>query len=830
MSFTVFPFPASGPGQWAPCERRRVFAGPEQRKAGVRRAFPGQTPKLKTAKQAYAQKLIAQAMRIAVPISSHRSKRRLSSAPKNEHAIKAGSITMAVGGRGKGPLVADRRYTSRTTAPAQKSAAPKRAPRPPKPPRHGPIVGLVLFLWRMIWAVLWRVTAVGVLVYGGIVFYFYSQLPDLNALLDGRARGSVTLLDRNNKVFAWRGETFGGQVTAGTVSPYLHNAVIATEDKRFYWHFGVSPRGIASAVRINLSEGRGPFEGNGGSTITQQVAKLLCLGVTYDPAQWKTEAEYEKDCRSGGMWRKIKEVPFAMAMEAKYSKEDILTIYFNRAYLGAGARGFEAAAQRYFGKSAADVSAAEAAMLAGLLKAPSTYAPTGNMQRARDRAAVVIGLMQEQGYLTKAEAAEALAHPAQLSKAAAQKNGGFFADWVMETTPDYLARTTTEDVIMETTLDQKMQSQAEEALKWVFENKVKAGSKAQAAIVVMSADGAVRAMVGGRDLPQAGDFNRATQALRQTGSAFKPFIYAVAMDLGYSPLDYVDDSPWSINVPGSGVYSPKNYDGKFKGMITLTQALAESRNIPAVKIQELVGRDLVKKVATDFGVAQNLADGPALALGASESTLIEMTGAYAGILNGGSSVTPYGLRALKLQGEEEPLFGQGGGIGERVISETAAHALIYMMTQVIEKGTGTRARLNGYEAAGKTGTTNSARDAWFVGFTADYVVGVWLGYDDNTPLNGVTGGGLPAEIWHEVMTRISEGSEPKPLPKEIPGNTVTGVPGAMPGEPVPYDPNDFVQPEDVPYFDGSNPNKPGMTEDDLADQILNDVQRNGAGN
>jgi penicillin-binding protein 1A len=672
--------------------------------------------------------------------------------------------------------------------------------------------------------VLWRLTAVAALILAAVVFYFYAQLPPLTDLLDGRARGSVTMLDRGGQVFAWRGETFGGQITADTVSPHLTNAVVATEDKRFYWHLGISPRGIASAVRINLAEGRGPLEGNGGSTITQQVAKLLCLGVAYDPTQWKSEAAYEQDCRSGGMWRKIKEVPYSMAMELKYSKNDILTIYFNRAYLGAGARGFEAAAQRYFGKSAANVTPAEAAMLAGLLKAPSTYAPTGNMERARNRAAVVIGLMEEQGYLTRAEADEARAHPAELSQAAKQKSGGFFADWVMETTPDYLARDTTEDVIIETTLDQKMQAQAEEALKWVFDNKVKAGSNVQAAIVVMSADGAVRAMVGGRDLPQAGDFNRATQALRQTGSAFKPFIYATAMDLGYSPLDYVDDSPWSIYVPGSGEYAPKNYDGKFKGMVTLTQALAESRNIPAVKIQELVGRDLVKKVATDFGVAQNLADGPALALGASESTLIEMTGAYAGILNGGSAVTPYGLVALKLKGEDEELFGQGGGIGERVVSETAAHALIYMMTQVIESGTGTRARLDGREAAGKTGTTNSAVDAWFVGFTADYVVGVWMGYDKPTPMTGVTGGGLPAEIWHQVMVRITDGMPVTPLPKEVPPSRYSPPPSDY----VP--PEGAIAPEDVPYFDGSNPNMPGMTEDDLAEQILQDVLGQGGGN
>lgn len=712
---------------------------------------------------------------------------------------------MAAKDRGRGPLVADRRYTSSRTAGSGSGPRKPAPPKEPKAPRkrtraarprsqHGLIVGLILAVWRVIWGIAWRATAIGALVLTGIVWYFYAQLPEVEALIDGRARGSVTLLDRNGEVFAWRGETFGGMITADSVSPYLHDAVVATEDKRFYWHFGVSPRGIASAIRINLSEGRGAFEGNGGSTITQQTAKLLCLGVQWDPKLWKSEADYEKDCRRGGMWRKIKEVPFSIAMEAKYSKEEILTIYFNRAYLGAGARGFEAAAQRYFGKSAKDVSVAEAAMLAGLLKAPSTYAPTASMERARNRAAVVIGLMEEQGYLTKAEADEARANPAVLSKAAKQKSGGYFADWVMETTPDYLARDTTEDVVIETTLDQDIQKKAEEALKWVFENKVKDGSKAQAAIVVMSSDGAVRAMVGGRDLPNAGDFNRATQALRQTGSTFKPFVYAVAMDLGYSPMDYVEDTPMCIYTAGSGDWCPQNYDKTFKGQITLTQALAESRNIPAVRVSEAVGRDLVKQVATDFGLAQNFADGPALALGVSESTLIDMTGAFAGILNGGSSVTPFGLNALKLKGMDEPLFGAGGGIGERVISEGAARALTYMMTEVLNSGTGGRARLDDREAAGKTGTTQSARDAWFVGFTADYVVGVWMGYDDNSPLTGVTGGGLPAEIWHEVMVRINEGLPAKPLIKDIPDSTYAPV-GAGEGA---------VNPEDVPYFDDPN--------------------------
>ncbi|WP_431297988.1 transglycosylase domain-containing protein [Tabrizicola sp. BL-A-41-H6] len=682
---------------------------------------------------------------------------------------------MAVKSGGRRPLVADRRYATKATAggsgprkPAEPSRKPTRQRRGRPPRKHGFVVGAVLALWRMVWAVIWRLGVVSALILAGIVFYFYAQLPPVADLLDARARGSVTMLDREGKVYAWRGETFGGTITADTVSPYLHDAVVATEDKRFYWHFGISPRGIASAIRINLSEGRGPLEGNGGSTITQQVAKLLCLGVPYDSATWKSEKEYEADCRRGGIWRKLKEVPYAMAMEAKYSKEEILTIYFNRAYLGAGARGFEAAAQRYFGKSANKVNIAEAAMLAGLLKAPSTFAPTASLERARARANVVIGLMEEQGYLTAAEADEARDKPASLSNAAEQKTGGFFADWVMDTAPDFLAGDTTEDVIIETTLDQGLQKKAEEALAYVFDTKVKAGSKAQAAIVVMSADGAVRAMVGGRNLPNAGDFNRATQALRQTGSAFKPFAYAVAMDLGWSPMDYVEDIPLTINIPGSGPWTPQNYDKEYKGVITLTQALAESRNIPAVRVSEAVGRDLVRKVATEFGIASNMADGPALALGASESTLIEMTGAYAGILNGGSAVTPYGLNELRLQGDDEVLFGKGGGIGERVISETAARALTYMMSEVLISGTGKRARLKDRDAAGKTGTTQGARDAWFVGFTADYVVGVWMGNDDNSPLTGVTGGGLPAEIWHEVMMRINEGLPATPLQMEIP--------------------------------------------------------------
>ena len=679
---------------------------------------------------------------------------------KPKAGAKAGAAKRAASTRTAAKTTAAKKASTRASAARGRKAPVRR--------RRGVLAilaAIISWTFRLIGRLALYGAAVVAVILAAAVFYFYTTLPPVGDLLDGRARGSVTLLDRNDQVYAWRGEQFGGQITAQTVSPYLKNAIIATEDRRFYRHFGISPRGIASAIRINLSAGRGPLSGNGGSTITQQTAKLLCLGVPYDPQKWESEAAYEADCRQGSLWRKVKEAVYAMAMEARYTKDDILTIYLNRAFLGAGSRGFEAASQRYFGKSANAVNPAEAAMLAGLLKAPSRYAPTRNLKRSQDRANLIIGLMEEQGYLTPQQAAEARANPAQLSPAAEARAGGYFADWVMESGPAFLTRDTTEDVIIRTTFDQRIQTAAEDALKKVFAERLSENSEVQAAIVVMSADGAVRAMVGGRKLKGvAGQFNRAIQAKRQTGSAFKPFVYGAALDLGFTYADTVMDAPITIDIPGSGPWSPKNYSNKFIGPVTLTDALKYSLNTPAVRIAEAVGLDNVRAVAADFGIKSDLALGPALALGASESTLLEMTGAYAGILNGGSSVTPYGLVELRLKGDADPLMDQGGGIGERVISRQAAEQLIYMMNQVVEGGTGKRARLPDREMAAKTGTTQGARDAWFLGFTADYVAGVWMGNDDNSPLNGVTGGGLPAEIWKETMLRVQEGMPARPLP------------------------------------------------------------------
>lgn len=676
---------------------------------------------------------------------------------------------MSGNGRKRPPLVADRRYPQRSPAkPAAppKPASPKRQRSAPRNPLVRLVTGLVGFVTRLVWGVAWRLALFGGLAILGASAYFAAQLPPVDQLVDGRARGSVTMLDRDGNVFAWRGEQFGGLITPDTASPHLVNAVVATEDRRFYRHFGVSPRGIASAVRINLREGRGPFQGNGGSTITQQTAKLLCLGVQYDPAIWPSESAYEADCRQTTLWRKAKEALFAIGMEMRYTKDEILTIYLNRAYLGAGTRGFEAAAQRYFGKSAAEITPAEGAMLAGLLVAPSYYSPTRDLQRARDRASVVLGLMQEQGYLTAEQAARARENPASLSRTARAESGSSFADWLMEAGPAFLTRATTEDVVIRTTLDQRVQRAAESALADIFATKVREGSKAQAAIVVMSPDGAVRAMVGGRGAQAAGSFNRATQAVRQTGSTFKPFIYAAAMEQGYGPFDTILDEQITITEPGAPPWTPRNYDNRYRGRVTLTEALAHSLNVSAVRIAESVGRERVKQVAEGFGLTGELAPGAAVALGASEASLLEMTGAYAGFLAGGRRVTPYGVLELRLQGESEPLMGASGGAGQQVISPDSAAKLVYMLNKVITEGTGGRARLPDREAAGKTGTTQSARDAWFIGFTADYVAGVWMGYDDNTPLAGVNGGGLPAEIWREVMVRVHEGVPPRPLPMD----------------------------------------------------------------
>lgn len=653
-----------------------------------------------------------------------------------------------------------------------------------RPVVDGPgLIGrIVRGVFRYVFGFLWRLTAVVALVVFGASAFFYAQLPAYEKLFDGRGVGSVTLRDHQNSIFAWRGEQYGGDIGVDQASPHLVNAVIAAEDKRYYGHFGLDPRGIARAMYVNIQ--RGAFV-QGGSTLTQQVAKNVFLNA---------ERSLE---------RKIKEVPMALALEAKYSKKQILSIYLNRVYLGAGTYGFEAAAQRYFGKSARVVNPAESAMLAGLLRAPSRYAPTNSIDLAQGRANVIARLMHEQGFLTEIEMLEVRANPAELSKAAAARAGGAFADWVMERGGEdrFLDLLKAADVEIETTFDPKIQRAAESALVDVFERKVREGSKAQAAIVVMSYDGAVRAIVGGREKGPA-RFNRATQALRQTGSAFKPIVYAAGLEAGMSPLQLLEDK--RINISG---WSPSNYNNRFIGPVNLREALAKSINTVAVQVSERAGRGEVRKLATRMGLTSEMAPGPAIALGTSEAKLVEMTGVYATIANQGRLALPYGVSNIRLRGDSEPIDQRSGVDGTQVISAKTAGLLTNMMQAVVVGGTGGRAKLEGWQVAGKTGTTQKARDAWFIGYTADYVAGVWMGYDDNRPLTGVTGGGLPAEIWHEVMKRVHQGRTPRPL------NSITPEPPTIVAQ----------NPVNVPR----TPREPQG--DSLVERIFRDVVRDLSG-
>lgn len=643
-----------------------------------------------------------------------------------------------------------RQQRSKETRGQPRKTAPKRR----RASRSGPgLIGrAVRGLFRLVWGFAWRLTLVLGLVIAGATGYYYSMLPPSAALFDGRGSGSVRLYDTTGGIFAWRGEQYGGDLSVRSASPHLIKAVVAAEDRRFYSHVGIDPRGIARALYVNFRAGRLV---QGGSTITQQVAKNVFLD-----ARRKLE-------------RKIKEVPMALALELKYTKDEILSVYLNRVYLGAGTFGFEAAAQRYFGKSAKVLSIAEAAMLAGLLRAPSALAPTNDLSRSQDRAATIVALMRDQHHITLAEAEHALAHPAVLSEAAAARAGGAFADWLMDRGGEdrFLKLLEGADVEIETSFDPRVQRIAEEALAEIFEKKVKPGSRAQAAIVVMRPDGSVVAMVGGRE-KGAAQFNRATQAQRQPGSAFKPVVYAAALENGASPSEVIEDEPISIDG-----WSPGNYSGTFRGPVTLTEALTHSINTVAVQLSERTGRDRVRRMAERMGLTTPIAPGPAIALGTSEARLIEMTGVYAVIANGGYAVTPHGVRAIRLRGDSDPIDRGPAGSGRRVLSGSTAGLLTYMMREVVQSGTGARARLPGWEVAGKTGTTQRARDAWFLGFTAEYVAGVWMGYDDNIPLTGVTGGGLPAEIWQVMMARLHQGLTPRPLSVVTPGpRVVLGLP------------------------------------------------------
>jgi penicillin-binding protein 1A len=586
-----------------------------------------------------------------------------------------------------------------------------------------------LFYWTLVLG-LW--CAIGL---GGLIAYHAAQLPPINQLTVPKRPPNIAILAADGSLLANRGETGGRTVTIGEVPPYLPKAFVAIEDRRFYDHFGIDPIGLTRAMVNNLRRSGGV---QGGSTLTQQLAKNLFL------TQERTAA------------RKIQEAILALWLERTYSKDQILELYLNRVYFGSGAYGVEAAAQRYFNKSARSVTIAEAAMLAGLVQAPSRLAPNRNPDAAEKRAQLVIAAMAEQGLISQASAKTALVAPAEASERIGAGSVNYAADYVMDVLDDFIGAVEG-DVTVLTTIDPKLQSSAETIL---VEALAAQGAKlhaGQGAVVSMAPDGALRALIGGRDYTKS-QFNRATAARRQPGSSFKPFIYLAALEHGLTPDTIREDSP--VTIKG---WTPENNSRTYRGPVTLQTAFAHSLNTIAVKLnQEVTPREAVR-TAQRLGISSALQANPSLSLGTSEVTPVELTTAYATFANGGQAVLPYVIREVKSLSGKVIYARKGTGFGAVVQPQTLS-MMNAMFHEVMTSGTGSKANIAGWEVGGKSGTTQDFRDAWFVGFTARLVTTVWVGNDDNSAMKRVFGSGLPADIWAKYMRSAHAGMQPAPLP------------------------------------------------------------------
>ncbi|MPR12916.1 penicillin-binding protein 1A [Microvirga tunisiensis] len=576
----------------------------------------------------------------------------------------------------------------------------------------------------------------GVIGLGGIVAYYASQLPPIDQLTVPKRPPNIAILASDGSFLANRGETGGRTVTLEELPPYLPKAFVAIEDRRFYDHWGIDPTGLGRAAYRNLSNSGGL---QGGSTLTQQLAKNLFL----TPERTAS--------------RKIQEAILALWLERKYSKDQILELYLNRVYFGAGAYGVEAAAQRYYGKSAREVSLSEAAMLAGLVQSPSRLAPNRNPEAAQARAELVIAAMNELGFITPDMTKTALGAPTEPVRPQRAGSANYAADYVVDVLDDVVG-TIDSDIVVSTTLEPAMQAAAERVLVDELNAKGQKFNVSQGAFVAMRPDGAVTALVGGRDY-EVSQFNRATSARRQPGSSFKPFVYLTALERGLTPDTVRTDSPVKING-----WKPENYDRGYRGPITLRNALALSLNTVAVKLNMEVGPKAVVQTAQRLGITSPLQTDPTIALGTSEVTPLELVGAYAAFANGGFAVVPYVITEVKTT-DGKLLFNRpaSGGLG-RIIDPSIDAMMNAMMHNVFVIGTAKKAQVPGWPMAGKTGTTNDYRDAWFVGFTGNLVAGVWLGNDNSTPTKGVSGGNLPTEVWHNFMKIALKDQKPVGLP------------------------------------------------------------------
>ncbi len=643
---------------------------------------------------------------------------------------------------------------------------PPRVPQNRKAPRRGkrgkPRRSLLgrLFYWSFtlgIWALVGGI---------GLIAYYATQLPPIDQLAIPKRPPNIAILGEDGSLLANRGDTGGAAIHLADLPPYLPKAFIAIEDRRFYSHHGVDPLGIFRALFRNVV-GRGTMQG--GSTLTQQLAKNLFL------TQERTFS------------RKIQEAILALWLEHKYSKNQILELYINRVYFGSGAYGVEAAAQKYFGHDARSLTLQEAAMLAGLMKAPTKLAPNRNLEAATDRAAQVVGAMQQEGMISDAMAKLALAQPAKPVRE--QRNGlvNYAADYVVDVLNDTISAID-EDIVVTTTLSPQLQAAAEKAVTEELDRKGGKFGVTQGAMVAMNPDGEIKALVGGRNYADS-QFDRVVAAKRQPGSAFKPFVYLAALEHGLTPDTLREDAP--INVKG---WQPENYSHEYFGPVTLTKALSLSLNTVAVRLGLEVGAKSIVNVARRLGVNSDLQANASIALGTSEVSPLELVTAYAPFANGGIGVQSHIVTKVQTAAGKL-LYQRKGASNGRVIDPQNVAMMNTMMQETLLTGTARKAELPGWQAGGKTGTSQDFRDAWFIGYTSHMVAGIWVGNDDNSPTKHASGGNLPVEIWSRFMKVAHQGVPPDGLPLGIWHN-----PGpALPDNPIASLLPNFMRPEPPSY-------------------------------
>ncbi|HET7020936.1 MAG TPA: PBP1A family penicillin-binding protein, partial [Xanthobacteraceae bacterium] len=585
----------------------------------------------------------------------------------------------------------------------------------------------------------------------GTIAFAVSTLPPIQSLEVPKRPPTVEIVGTDGRTLVMRGEMSGTDVSIKELPTYLPRAFVAIEDRRFFSHYGVDPIGLLRAAAANVLH-RGVSQG--GSTLTQQLAKNLFL------TQQRT------------LWRKMQEAVLAVWLERKFSKTEILELYLNRVYFGSGAYGVEAAAQKYFGKHAREVKIAEAAMLAGLVKSPSRLAPSRNPNGAERRAQAVLAAMTEVGFVTETMAKAALAQPARAVKPA----GGsinYVADWIMDVLDDLVGRVD-QDLVVETSIDPVLQAAAEKALVDELALKGQKFDVAQGAVVAVTPEGAVRAMVGGKNYAES-QFNRAVAAKRQPGSAFKPFVYLTALERGLTPDSVREDKPVALKG-----WKPENYGHEYHGPVTLTQALSHSLNTVSVRLTLEVGPGAVAKTAYRLGIASKLDANPSLALGTSEVSLLELTCAYAPFANGGNAIAPHVVERVRTRAGKG-LYARAPQPLGRIIEPRYVAMMNAMMRETLVSGTAQKAQFPGWPAAGKTGTSQDFRDAWFIGYTGRLVTGVWVGNDDSSPTRKATGGSLPVDVWSQFMRAAHQGVAVASLPG-LAGNAsfASAVPNAAP--------------------------------------------------